>query len=134
MIRNRPNIITGLMAAFALLGMQAQSAQAQLDMSGTWSFEVESQNGVTHPTLTLQQSGTALTGHYSSETLGESDVTGSINGNNVSIEFSAVIEGVGETPLTYTGSVSAAGVWSGELIADFQGQTFPLGTFTATKQ
>ena len=134
MIRNRAHVLAALVAAFALLGVQAQSAQAQLNMTGTWTFEVESQNGITHPTLTLQQDGMSLTGHYSSETLGEADVTGTISGSNVSVDFTAPIEGLGEAPLTYTGSVSAEGVWSGELITDFQGQTFPLGTFTATKQ
>lgn len=133
-MRNNTRLIAGFMVALAVLALQARSAQAQVDMSGTWQLEVESQNGVTNPTLMLEQDGTSLTGHYSSETLGEADVTGSVNGNSVNVDFSAVIEGLGQAPLTYSGTVDDAGVWSGELTADVQGQMFPIGTFTATKQ
>jgi len=133
-MRNRMRVFAGMVAAVALLALNAQAAHAQLDVAGTWNIEVESDNGVTNPVLTLEQDGTSLTGHYSSETLGEADVTGTITGNNVTVEFSAMLEGVGQAPLSYSGSVSAAGVWSGELVADFQGQMFPIGTFTATKQ
>ncbi len=134
MIRNRTHILAALLAALAVLGVDAQSVQAQLDMVGTWTLEVESETGVTHPTLTLEQDGASLSGHYASATLGDADVTGTVRGNNVTVDFSAMLEGVGEAPLSYTGSVNAEGVWSGELVADFQGQIFPIGTFTATKQ
>jgi hypothetical protein len=96
-------------------------------------MEVTSQNGVTNPTLTLVQSGTALTGHYSSETLGDHDVTGAVSGRNITVNFTAEIEGLGEAPLSYSGSVSAEGVWSGDLAATVQGQSLAIGTFTATK-
>lgn len=133
-MRNGMRTFTGVVAALAMLGLTAQGAQAQVNMTGSWTFEVESDNGVTNPSLALTQEGTSLTGHYSSETLGEADVTGTVNGNSVTVDFTAMLEGVGEAPLSYTGSVSAEGVWSGELIVDFQGQVLPLGTFTATKQ
>jgi hypothetical protein len=96
-------------------------------------MEVTTQNGVANPTLMLTQNGTALTGHYSSETLGEHDVTGAVSGRNVTVNFTAEIEGLGEAPLSYSGSVSAEGVWSGSLAAEVQGQAFELGTFTARK-
>ena len=134
MIRNRDRLFAGLAIAVAVLATEARDVHAQaLDMTGTWTFTVESQNGVTNPTLELQQNGTSLTGHYSSETLGDHDVSGSIQGRNASVGFSAVIEGLGEAPLSYTGEVNAEGVWAGELSADVQGQMFPIGTFTATK-
>lgn len=134
MIRNRMRLFSAALVAAAMTGLSAQTAAAQMDLAGTWSMEVESQNGLTNPVMTLEQDGTSLTGHYSSETLGEHDVTGTVNGSNVTVDFNAMIEGLGEAPLTYTGSVSDAGVWSGELVADVQGQVFPLGTFTATRQ
>lgn len=133
-MRNRTRCLGAALVAAAMLGLHAQAVTAQVDMSGTWGLEVESQNGITNPVLMLEQDGTSLTGHYSSETLGEHDVTGSVSGSSVTVDFSAVIEGLGEAPLSYTGSVSDAGVWSGELVADVQGQIFPIGTFTATKQ
>ena len=127
-------IMSGALFAFALLALHTQNASAQaLDMTGNWTMEVTSQNGVAKPTLVLQQNGTALTGHYSSATLGDHDVTGTVSGRNATVTFRATIEGLGEAPLAYSGSVTAAGVWSGELSADVQGQAFPIGTFTATK-
>jgi hypothetical protein len=133
-MRNRASVFASALAALALLGLNAQVAHAQVDAAGTWNMEVESQNGVTNPVLMLEQDGTSLTGHYSSETLGEADVTGTVSGNNITVDFSAMLEGLGEAPMSYSGSVSADGVWSGELVADVQGQMFPLGTFTATKR
>ena len=134
MIRNRSRLLGGLFAVAVLLGLHAQEAYAQgLDMAGSWTLTVESQNGVTNPTLTLQQSGTSLTGHYSSDTLGEQEVVGDVQGRTATVTFSAVIEGLGEAPLSYSAEVAADGTWSGELTAEVQGQMFPIGTFTATK-
>lgn len=133
-MRNGYTILGGLVLAAAMLGFQAQGAHAQaLNMTGTWTLAVDTPNGPATPTLTLTQDGTALTGHYASEALGEHDVTGSVEGRHVTVTFTAVIEQLGEAPLTYGGDVSADGVWSGSLDADFQGQAFPIGTFTATK-
>lgn len=133
-MRNGHRIFGTLAVAAALLSLQAQSAQAQaLSMTGTWKLQVESQTGPATPTLTLTQNGTSVTGHYSSEALGEHDVTGTVNGRHVTVGFTAVIEQLGEAPLTYSGDVSAEGVWSGSLEAQVQGQAFPIGTFTATK-
>ncbi|MGD2045183.1 MAG: hypothetical protein PVJ80_14930 [Gemmatimonadota bacterium] len=134
-MRNNVRFLGGLVTALAVLGLQAQSVQAQVDMAGTWQMEVESeQNGTTNPTMMLEQDGMSLTGHYSSATLGEADVTGSVDGNSVTVDFSAMIEGVGDAPLSYQGTVDGDGVWSGELIIDVQGQVLPIGTFSATKQ
>lgn len=133
-MRNTVRLFGGFVAALVVAALQAQSAQAQVDMSGTWQMEVESQNGTTNPTMMLTQDGMTLTGHYSSATLGEADVTGSVDGNSVTVEFTAMIEGLGDAPLTYQGTVADDGTWSGELVADVQGQSFPLGTFTATKE
>lgn len=134
-MRNRARLFGGVMAALAVLAVQARTVEAQVDMSGTWQMEVESeQNGTTNPTLMLRQDGMNLTGHYSSSTLGEADVTGSVDGNTVEVDFSAMIEGVGDAPLTYRGTVDGDGVWSGELVIDVQGQVLPIGTFSATKQ
>ena len=132
-IRNTMKVMPFL-AVGGMLAVSAQGVQDQVDMTGTWNLEVDTQNVITNPMLTLEQDGMSLTGHYSSETLGEADVTGSVSGGNVTVDFSAMLEGVGEAPLSYSGSVNDAGVWSGELVAEVQGQIFPLGTFTATKQ
>ena len=119
-----------LIAAAAIMFAGAEQASAQVSMTGPWTLEVTTDNGVTMPELTLEQDGMTLTGHYSSETLGENDVTGTVEGNDVVVSFIASIEGVGEASIIYIGTVDDEGVWSGTLdILDGQ----LTGTFTAKK-
>ncbi len=119
-----------LIAAAAIMFAGAEQASAQVSMTGSWTLEVTTDNAVTMPKLTLEQDGMTLTGHYSSETLGENDVTGTVEGNDVVVSFIAYIEGVGEASIIYVGTVDGEGVWSGTLdILDGQ----LTGTFTAKK-
>ena len=90
----------------------AAPAHAQVDMTGTWEFDVDVQGSVTNPSMTLEQDGNDITGTYSSETLGEADVTGTVDGNSVTITFEVDFGGQGGT-VTYDGTVNADGMWSG---------------------
>ena len=119
-----------LIAATALLFAGAQQASAQVMMTGDWTLEVSTDNGVTMPELTLEQDGMKLTGHYVSEALGANEVTGTVDGNKVTVSFMASLEGVGEASVLYIGTVDAEGVWSGT-IDILDGQL--TGTFTAKK-
>jgi hypothetical protein len=90
---------------------------------------VTTDNGVTNPILTLEQDGETLTGHYSSEALGEEDVTGTVNGSMVTISFSADLGGQ-MAPVIYHGTVDADGNMSGTMdIAD----GLLTGDFIATR-
>jgi hypothetical protein len=51
------------------------SSVGPLTISGTWTFDVVTDAGTGTPTVTLKQDGEKLTGHYSSQTLGEADLT-----------------------------------------------------------
>ena len=119
-----------LIAATALLFAGAQQASAQVMMTGDWTLEVSTDNGVTMPELTLEQDGMKLTGHYVSEALGANEVTGTVDGNKVTVSFMASLEGVGEAWVLYIGTVDDEGVWSGT-IDILDGQL--TGTFTAKK-
>ena len=119
-----------LIAATALLFAGAQQASAQVMMTGDWTLEVSTDNGVTMPELTLEQDGMKLTGHYVSEALGANEVTGTVDGNKVTVSFLASLEGVGEASVLYIGTVDDEGVWSGT-IDILDGQL--TGTFTAKK-
>ncbi|MCH2470552.1 MAG: hypothetical protein MK486_11140 [Gemmatimonadetes bacterium] len=119
-----------LLAATALLFAGAQQASAQVMMTGDWTLEVSTDNGVTMPELTLEQDGMKLTGHYVSEALGANEVTGTVDGNKVTVSFMASLEGVGEASVLYIGTVDDEGVWSGT-IDILDGQL--TGTFTAKK-
>ena len=119
-----------LITATALLFAGAQQASAQVMMTGDWTLEVSTDNGVTMPELTLEQDGMKLTGHYVSEALGANEVTGTVDGNKVTVSFMASLEGVGEASVLYIGTVDDEGVWSGT-IDILDGQL--TGTFTAKK-
>ena len=121
---------TLMVAATAIVVGDAEQASAQtLDISGAWALEVTIDGGVSTPSLTLDQAGESLTGHYSSEALGEHDVTGTVSGSEVRISFSADFQGF-PISVIYRGTVDDDGVISGTIdIAD----GFSTGTFTATR-
>jgi hypothetical protein len=119
---------SGFSTAAALLIAFAPSLSAQVNMTGQWALEVNVDGAISNPSLTLEQNGNALTGHYVSETLGEADVTGTISGQTVTVTFEANFGGQA-APVMYTGPVDAAGVWTGEFdLAGLAG-----GTFTGRK-
>lgn len=128
---NKARHTTGiaLWALLITLAVSPGAAEAQTDLSGTWQMAVNTDNGLTNPTMTLSQEGSTLTGSYSSEALGESDVRGSVDGNNVTITFTASLQGQ-SIPVVYSGTIGEDGGLSGTLdIAD----GMLTGTFTATR-
>ena len=125
-IRLAGNLVTAIAIVFAVV---AQSS-AQTNMTGSWILEVSSDQGITMPELTLVQEGMKLTGHYSSDALGENDITGMVDGNNVTVSFEADLQGQ-SAPVSYKGTVDEEGVWSGTL--DIAGGLL-TGTFTAKKE
>ena len=125
-IRLVGNLVTAISIMFAVV---AQSS-AQTNMTGSWILEVSSDQGITMPELTLVQEGMKLTGHYSSDALGENDITGMVDGGNVTVSFEADLQGQ-SAPVSYKGTVDEEGVWSGTL--DIAGGLL-TGTFTAKKE
>ena len=115
-----------LPAASSIVGAQALP---KVDVTGKWQFTVETSAGTGMPTLTLTQKGDSLTGHYSSQALGEADVKGSVSGRKITIHLNVEVQG---TPLavTYAGTVEDANAMKGTV--DIGGQA--NGTFTARRQ
>ena len=70
-MRNRIRLFSAVIAAAALLATQAQAAQAQVNMSGTWALEADVDGAISNPGLVLVQSGMSLTGRYTSAQLGD---------------------------------------------------------------
>ena len=95
------------------------------DISGTWEATVQTSAGNGTPTFVLKQDGEKLTGTYAG-TLGNAPVTGTVKGNDVTLEFD-----VSGTKVTYTGKIDSAGKKI-EGTCDYGGQA--SGTFTATKK
>ena len=116
-------LAAGLASGGGELGAQA------VNVSGRWIFDVTTDAGPGTPTVTLEQVGDSISGHCSSANLGEADLRGTVQGDQIAFTFS--IDALG-TPLnvTYRGTVESATSMRGTMdIGGLAG-----GTFTATKQ
>ena len=125
--------MTGLKSAlaigFVLLLASAAAAQQKLNITGKWVFDVQTDAGTGTPTVTFKQDGEKVTGHYSSMTLGEADLTGTLKGQSLTFNFNADLQGT-TVPVTYTATVDSASTMKGKI--DIGGQA--TGTFTGKKQ
>jgi hypothetical protein len=99
------------------------------DVTGKWLFNVQTDAGTGTPTVTFKQDGEKLTGHYSSQTFGEQDLTGSVKGQDLRFTFSADLQG-NSVVVTYTGKVESKDSIKGSV--DIGG--LAQGTFTAKRQ
>ncbi len=128
---NKTRLVGALaVAATAITFGGTEQASAQtVDASGAWAFVVTQDTGgePTTPSLTLEQDGETLTGHYSSDSLGEADVTGTVDGSTVTISFEADLQGM-PVSVTYVGTIDAEGMMTGT-ISLLDG--LATGTFTA---
>ena len=127
---NNIRLVGNLVTAIAIMFAVVAQSSAQTNMTGSWILEVSRDQGITMPELALVQEGMKLTGHYSSDALGENDITGMVDGNNVTVSFEADLQGQ-SAPVSYKGTGDEEGVWSGTL--DIAGGLL-TGTFTAKKE
>ncbi len=86
-------LAAGLASGGGELGAQA------VNVSGRWIFDVTTDVGTGTPTVTLEQVGDSISGHYSSANLGEADLRGTVQGDKIAFTFS--IDALG-TPLNVT--------------------------------
>ncbi len=103
------------------------AAQATIDLTGKWAFNVETAAGAGSPTMTFKQDGEKLTGHYTG-TFGEADLTGTVKGSDVSFSFSVDAQGTTVKEI-YTGTADKDSM-KGKIVIE----GFSEGTFTAKRQ
>jgi hypothetical protein len=103
------------------------AAQAKIDVTGKWAFNVETSAGAGAPTFTLKQDGEKLTGHYTG-TFGEADLTGTVKGADITFGFTVDAQGTALKE-TYTGTVDKD-TMKGKIVIEGLGE----GTFTAKRQ
>jgi hypothetical protein len=123
---------TAVIVAAALImagGATGALAQAKIDLTGKWLFTVETTAGTGTPTVTLKQDGEKLTGHYSSQTLGEADLTGTVKGQSVNFTFEGTVQGTA-VPVTYAATLETKDAMKGTI--DIGGAV--SGTFTGKRQ
>src|SRR5260370_38989629 len=92
------------LAAVMLVGVTV-AAQQKVDVTGKWTFTVQTDAGSGTPTVTLKQDGEKLTGHYSSQNLGEADLSGSVEGQEIKFTFNVDAQGTWLT-VRYTGTIA----------------------------
>lgn len=97
------------------------------DISGKWAFTVELDMGTGNPVFTFKQDGEKLTGTYSGAA-GESDLTGSVKGEQVEWKFIARYEGV-DYDVVYEGTIESGDAMKGTCL--YGGQL--SGTWTAKR-
>jgi hypothetical protein len=120
-------IVTAALVACVSWTLAAQSAK--VDLTGKWTFTVTTDAGTGEPTVTLKQDGEKLTGHYSSQVLGEADLTGTVKGDKIEFAFTADAQGT-KLEVKYSGTVESKDALKGTLDLGGLGS----GTFTAKRQ
>ena len=112
-------------AVTAVPAAQAETKD-KVDVTGVWAFQIDLGGNTGTPTVTFKQEGEKLTGTYSSQVLGEQQLTGTVKGNAISFGFQASFEG-NAVKVSYTGTVDkdtmkgtvtfgdlAEGTWTGK--------------------
>ncbi len=98
------------------------------DVTGTWKFTVETDQGSGNPTFIFKQEGEKLTGKYSG-LLGEADVLGAVKGDRIEFQFKADLGGQ-VVEVKYSGTIVSPTSMKGK--AEFAG--LGSGAWTAEKQ
>ena len=130
MHRIRKSFVLAVAIVAVALGSAATiGAQAKVDLTGKWIFDVKTDAGTGTPTVTFKQDGEKLTGHYSSQTLGEADLTGTVKGADIAFSFSGDVQGQSITS-NYKGTIESNTSMKGTLEIVGLG----AGTFTAKKK
>ena len=119
-----------ILAYSVLLLVSLYPTQAS-DLTGTWKFSVDLQNGQHgEPVFIIKQVNGNLTGTYNGP-FGKQKVTGNIKGDTVMLEVAA--SGGGKTlKLSYTGKVEGDDKMSGTMTRNISGQSTP-GRWNATR-
>lgn len=99
------------------LGYVSQS-QTKIDLTGTWTVDVQTDMGSGNPTFVLKQEGEKITGTYAGS-LGNSQVTGTLKGNVLHLEFN--IQG---NLITYDGTATATSISGKVNLAEMASGTF----------
>ena len=120
-------IVTATLVACVSWTLAAQGAK--IDLTGKWAFTVQTDAGTGEPTVTLKQDGEKLTGHYSSQVLGEADLTGTVKGQKIEFGFTADAQGT-KLEVKYSGTVESKDALKGTVDLGGLGS----GTFTAKRQ
>jgi hypothetical protein len=129
MSRLRSYMVAVAMTSAVVVMPAAAQTETKVDVTGKWLFSVTTGAGTGTPTLTLKQQGDSVSGHYSSQTLGEADLKGTVKDGKITFRFQADVQGTAVN-VTYVGTVESKDAMKGTV--DLGGMA--TGTFTAKRQ
>ena len=98
------------------------------DVSGKWTFLVETQLGSGSPTFVFKQTGEKLTGTYNGA-FGTAELTGKVTGDDIEFFFEAMIQDQ-KAKIVYKGKIESPDKMKGSV--DFTG--LGSGSWTGSKQ
>lgn len=130
-MRHVPTYLAAALLA-TMIGLVPATSAAQdktADLTGKWAFTVTTDAGTGSPTVTLKQQGDSLTGHYSSQLLGEAELKGTASSQKFTFTFRTDVQGTA-LAVTYTGTVEGKDSLKGTVDLGGMGS----GTFTAKRQ
>ncbi|MGD9903834.1 MAG: hypothetical protein AB7U83_10210 [Vicinamibacterales bacterium] len=116
-------------AALVVLALAGGTMLAQgANVSGDWSFTVQTDQGSGSPTVSLKQDGESITGTYNG-LFGSAPVKGTVKGSAVEFSFTADAQGQ-QVDSVYKGTVDGDAMKGTVAIAGGQLN----GTFTASRK
>jgi streptogramin lyase len=104
-------------------------AQSKIDVTGTWAFEVQTEAGTGTPQVTFKQNGETLTGVYSSQVLGQLELTGSVKGQAIQFTLAANVQG-NALEVVFSGTVDDSASMKGTVTFTGVGE----GSFTGKRK
>jgi hypothetical protein len=121
-------VLTAWSLAPAAVVSEAQDAP--VDVTGKWLFDVVTDAGGGMPVVIFEMDEeNQVKGHYSSETLGEADLTGTVMGEDLRFTFEADLQGF-PAQVTYVAKIEDNDSLRGTI--DIAGAI--SGTFTGKRQ
>ncbi len=120
-------VMVGVAAALVAVLGASTGAQA-VDVTGDWTFSVETGQGGGNPAITFKQAGEAITGTYVG-TFGSAPLKGTLKGAAIEFSFEAEMQGQ-KIDNVYKGTVEKDAMKGAVSIAGGQ----LSGTFTAKRK
>jgi hypothetical protein len=120
--------VAAAVLALAFSATVAVAAVIAHDLTGTWDFQVITENGTGTPTVKIKQEGEKITGTYESRMMGVRAISGTQKGD--SLKFDLAANGPDGVTLTFAGVIVDKDNVQG--FVDFAGQGG--AKFTGTRQ
>ena len=115
--------------AAPLAAQDSKPDTAKVDITGAWSFTVQSPAGTGNPSVIFKQQGDSISGTYRSQALGNHDFKGTLKAGKIQFAFDAESGGQAFV-MAFSGTVDSKTSMKGSI--DFSGMA--TGAFSGLKQ